>query len=215
VTHTFFTSPNGAKFDQDVHYDAEVEYLETSGNGAYIDTGIECTGDLSIDCMVYWSTDVNAHACGGIKNMGGSTYFRHHLSPCTEYGTHTLYYYQCDAGDPSIVLEYGPTGNAWRHFSLNATTGAWEYADVSGSVTPLSGSYTTGKNYGIFARISSDGSISTRPCRFAYFKLSRNGVLLRDFIPVRAGSTGYMYDRVSGTLFRNVGSGSFSVGPDK
>ena len=41
-----------------------------------------------------------------------------------------------------------------------------------------------------------------------------NGNVARDFIPVRVGSTGYMYDKVSGTLFGNSGSGSFTLGPD-
>lgn len=35
-----------------------------------------------------------------------------------------------------------------------------------------------------------------------------------DFIPVRVGQVGYMYDRVSGQLFGNAGTGAFIVGPD-
>ena len=42
-----------------------------------------------------------------------------------------------------------------------------------------------------------------------------DGVLLRDFIPVRVGQVGYMYDKVSGQLFGNAGTGDFIVGPDK
>lgn len=43
---------------------------------------------------------------------------------------------------------------------------------------------------------------------------------IRDFIPVRftnelGVSEGAMYDRVSGQLFRNQGTGAFAVGPDK
>ena len=41
-----------------------------------------------------------------------------------------------------------------------------------------------------------------------------DGVLVRDFIPVRVGQVGYMYDRVSGKLFGNAGTGAFVVGPD-
>ena len=37
---------------------------------------------------------------------------------------------------------------------------------------------------------------------------------VRDFIPVRVGQTGYLYDRVSGQLFGNLGSGDFILGPD-
>ena len=38
---------------------------------------------------------------------------------------------------------------------------------------------------------------------------------IRDFIPVRVGSTGYLYDKVSGQLFGNAGTGDFVLGPDK
>ena len=42
-----------------------------------------------------------------------------------------------------------------------------------------------------------------------------NGVMIVDAIPVRVGQTGYMYDKVSGQLFGNAGTGSFILGPDK
>lgn len=38
--------------------------------------------------------------------------------------------------------------------------------------------------------------------------------IVRDFIPVRVGTTGYMYDKVSGQLFGNAGTGSFILGAD-
>jgi len=43
----------------------------------------------------------------------------------------------------------------------------------------------------------------------------RNGKLVVDMIPVRIGTVGYMYDRVSGKLFGNSGTGEFILGPDK
>ena len=45
-------------------------------------------------------------------------------------------------------------------------------------------------------------------------ELLKNDVKLRDYIPVRIGEVGYMYDKVSGELFGNSGSGSFILGPD-
>lgn len=38
--------------------------------------------------------------------------------------------------------------------------------------------------------------------------------LVRDFVPCRIGTTGYLYDRVSQTLFGNIGTGDFVLGPD-
>lgn len=61
------------------------------------------------------------------------------------------------------------------------------------------------------------GSPDTVECShadFYYFKLLRNNVLIFDGIPVRVGTVGYMYDRVSGQLFGNDGTGAFTLGPD-
>lgn len=49
-------------------------------------------------------------------------------------------------------------------------------------------------------------------------QIGLNSVLVRDFIPVRVGSgafaVGYFYDRVSGELFGNAGTGAFVIGSD-
>jgi hypothetical protein len=44
--------------------------------------------------------------------------------------------------------------------------------------------------------------------------IKKNGKVVRDFIPVRVGQVGCMYDKVSGTLFYNQGTGAFVLGPD-
>jgi hypothetical protein len=51
-------------------------------------------------------------------------------------------------------------------------------------------------------------------------KIWVESILVRDFITVRftnelGQSEGAMYDRVSGQLFRNAGTGAFTIGPDK
>ena len=46
-------------------------------------------------------------------------------------------------------------------------------------------------------------------------KMVSNRVSIFDFVPVRKGNIGYMYDRVSGQLFGNQGTGAFIIGPDK
>ena len=50
--------------------------------------------------------------------------------------------------------------------------------------------------------------------RIAYVKIYLSDVLVMDCIPVRVGQTGYMYDKVSGNLFGNRGTGDFILGPD-
>ena len=50
--------------------------------------------------------------------------------------------------------------------------------------------------------------------------ITKDDVVIRDFQPVRftnelGESEGAMYDRVSGELFRNAGTGAFNYGNDK
>lgn len=46
------------------------------------------------------------------------------------------------------------------------------------------------------------------------FIIKENDNIIMDLIPVRVGTTGYMYDRVSGKLYGNSGSGDFTLGQD-
>ena len=50
--------------------------------------------------------------------------------------------------------------------------------------------------------------------RIYYAKFWRNGTLIGDFTPIRIGTTGYLYDRVSKQVFGNSGTGDFVLGPD-
>lgn len=50
--------------------------------------------------------------------------------------------------------------------------------------------------------------------KIIWIKIEVNGVITFDAIPVRVGQVGYMYDKVSQTLFGNAGTGSFTLGPD-
>ena len=51
--------------------------------------------------------------------------------------------------------------------------------------------------------------------RIMKFESIRNGEKVADIIAVRKDGVGYMYDRVSGQLFGNAGTGAFVIGPDK
>lgn len=46
-------------------------------------------------------------------------------------------------------------------------------------------------------------------------KVLNGDTLVRDFIPVRIGDVGYMFDKVSRRLFGNSGTGKFILGADK
>ena len=78
--------------------------------------------------------------------------------------------------------------------------------------------------FGLFCQIPSTGVIPTKTnnvygqnhfyCKFYYLQITEYSDIVVDLIPVRVGTVGYMYDRVSGQLFGNSGTGDFILGPD-
>jgi hypothetical protein len=67
----------------------------------------------------------------------------------------------------------------------------------------------------MFARNKGSGTIGNySKAKVYYCKIWNGGNLVFDAIPVRVGQVGYMYDRVSGQLFGNSGSGDFVLGND-
>jgi hypothetical protein len=63
---------------------------------------------------------------------------------------------------------------------------------------------------------SNDPDTCVNPVDIAAFKFSFSGVSFRDLAPVRVGTVGYLYDKISGRLFGSaVGSIPLVPGPDK
>lgn len=63
--------------------------------------------------------------------------------------------------------------------------------------------------------IGYDSDDNNSPWKLVHWSISEDDTLIFDLIPVRVGTTGYLYDKVSGQLFGNAGTGSFILGPDK
>ena len=70
----------------------------------------------------------------------------------------------------------------------------------------------------VFACSYDNGNVN-RLSKSRFYSFSATDVnsdeLVVDLIPVRKGTVGYIYDRVSGKLFGNSGAGEFIIGPDK
>ena len=58
-------------------------------------------------------------------------------------------------------------------------------------------------------------TINFGPKKIRRCTIKDGNTVLLDLKPVRVGTTGYMYDSVSGVLFANAGTGEFILGPDK
>ena len=68
-------------------------------------------------------------------------------------------------------------------------------------------------NICIFARTGGEGNTKIK---LYYFKIYDNGTLIRDFVPckVKADNSIGLYDRLTGVFYANMGTGTFTPGPN-
>ena len=193
-------------------YDAEVEYLKSTGT-QWIDTGFvptNTTGVL-IECTVPTDNSKDNIVVGTRQNSGNTRYWIDF-----DWSTNDTFYFG-----------FGSIGPENRYYSLRQYEGelvqvGMNYQNgrictVNGekfSNLPISGSLPT-----ITKSIYCFRANFTNPYEYSgkIFSLKITDVLalVRDYIPVRVGTVGYLYDRVSGQLFGNQGTGDFIIGPDK
>lgn len=194
-------------------YDAEVEYLESTSNGEYIDTGIVINysnysySELSVKFKLLGSTTLDTKLFGSIQGV----------ALCTRVGNWRgmLGASFTDTGVPTDAIPHNVSIVGGQDISLDGVsltkTSLWRVNDGSGPVCL----------FRIKSYLSGTGILQTFVAHREYFaSIKIDGELKFNAIPVRftneRGETeGAFYDKVSGQLFRNAGAGSFVIGPDK
>lgn len=184
-------------------YDAEVEWLSNGGT-AYIDTGIIPidTPRIVINLMMsgFADTDVFGFSSNTIPSFigdvypeGGKQYFRYYR------------YYSTESVGTSLLssAEY----DNWAEWDLGYICKC--NGITLDTLTRQSFASNTQTLYLFKGR-----TISSSLVRVGATQIYDGDTLMRDFIPVRVGQVGYMYDKVSKQLFANVGSGAFVFGND-
>lgn len=185
---------------QKLPYDAEIEYLESTGT-QYIEFGndlMEVT-EYKINLTVipiYIGETYFSNAYGGIMGQDGRPQIGWYKNGWT-------------IGNAGSQVPYIPVvGNKYNiEFSKNLDGSYW----VDGVDTGL-------RRLGTIKKIifTIEKNISRSKCKLFGLKiLNSNDVVVYDFIPVRIGTTGYLYDKVSSQLFGNTGTGEFILGADK
>lgn len=197
-------------------YDAEVEYLESTGT-QYIDADyiptIDSKMELDIMCLSQNSSYTGVAFCGnyfnsahvfGLGRNSGNGLIGYFGNKSNVNLTRTFYVnvrYKTSINKDTLSCT-----NVETQASTSTTMGVTSFGTSSRSLYLLNGNTMTGD-----LRIHANWKLFG--C-----KLFSQSSLVRDFIPVRVGSgaeaVGYMYDRVSGELFGNAGTGAFVIGPD-
>lgn len=189
-------------------YDAEVEYLEATGT-QYIDTQISELYPMSVDIKVC----VKAFASSqDVFYIFGGTYYNNAL-------TGTQFRIRGYKNSREITVNHA-SNNFSFPISLDAiydirNDGNDWYVnnELYTTLSPTTSNQSSVHMLLFALYISPNVYLSPATVRIYSAKVSNKDNHV-DLIPVRVGTTGYMYDKVSGTLFGNNGTGDFVLGPD-
>jgi len=197
-----------------VHYDAWIEYIQNPSQ-AYIDTGfyyqtghnvsyiLDYTVVGSVSGQSYFGSRNSASSSG--NGWSGIPYVGNVYVGTTSFGTFNA------ATNTRYTLDVS-ISNSGATCSFIQKSGGSTVASNSASITTLA---TMNNSIVLFAdQYNSGVSQYCTGIRVHSFKIIDNGTTVRDYIPVRVGQVGYLYDKVSKKLFGNAGSGSFTIGSD-
>lgn len=191
-------------------YDSEIEYLETSVDGGqYINTGI-----IPDNSVFRAEAEIKVKTSGqdaGIFEIYGNGRFYlidldgSNLRACNFSGTWTFNkVVQNSFSYNTFFKVISEIGNNKVSLTVNNTTNTVNYAEGYSGTSPLL----------LFSRTQAT-TYTAKGVSVSYLKLYKDEELILDLIPVRVGQVGYMYDKVSGRLLGNVGTGTFILGNDK
>ena len=183
-------------------YDAEVEWILSTGN-EYIDTGIKPSADIRLTVDGNFINSSGANHVFGCMNTSGSV-TRFHIGINNS---------QFQAG---VGTTYGRVGSLVsdtnRH--LFQIVGTISYGYVDDKYYKGNSTYPN-LNMFLFARNTNGSADNQHPFKMYsshVYKYSTQEKLV-DYIPVRKNGVGYLYDKISGTLF-GTPTGAFIYGND-
>jgi len=200
-------------------YNAEVEYLESTGT-QWIDTGISMDIYPSIGFRIglnpLVSVNKNPATDGfcGFSNYG-SRWFGVNFMSLNSRGLQIGLGNTAYNSSNMAIKDYEVLVSSELGVLLDGMDTGYTYSHGIGG--------RKGTTFYVFAICARDSSninhISPRQCRIYSLTIYNGEDVLQDFIPVRfmneqGISEGAMYDRISGELFRNQGTGAFIIGPD-
>ena len=201
-------------------YDAEVEYLESTGT-QWIDTGVFLSGSSKIGMSailpdLYENLALFGASNGAAYNNGEVSLF---ISGPTLPKKLTAVYPTSNSSSTIVSISNRPkyTPNVLSEMSFDGTG-----FSIQGIKYPSTwySAYQAERTCALFAvnRSGGNGQYCSK-IKVSMFSIDKGGVLVRDMISVRftneqGVSEGAMYDRVSGQLFRNSGTGVFGFGTD-
>lgn len=185
-------------------YDAEIEYIESSTGTEVIDTGIVPNESTKVQ---FRFTNIEATGTVIIGYIYDSDKNDWRL-----FNKYNRAYFDAYGGSDSFGKRING-GSIIPNTIYNLEMGNYYIKDLETGENIISGDVYTGTGTNTIYINGNNGHSSKN--RWYYIKIYDGTTLVRDFIPVRVVQVGYMYDKVSGQLFSNAGTGDFILGNDK
>lgn len=184
-------------------YDAEVEYLKGDGH-AFINTGIMLNSNDVLSGRMYKENNISSSSLFGACGISytASSIFAY----STQYNTPYLRFNHATSVRQTRLPA---TGEFIFYESKDEIRVERIDGTIFGRTTLKVTSYYEISRECMLFKANGDGA-ALQGLRVMWFKIKDK----IDMIPVRVGNTGYMYDKVSGKLFGNDGTGEFILGPD-
>ena len=193
-------------------YDAEVEYLESTGT-QYIDTGFKADRSTVVKCALsVVRRATNGYVVWGAAKGDGSSGLYDAVALAEKYNNQsTLFLLDTYNNNNAQSISYGQDllvecVLSDGSITINGTTTSHKYYVLN---------KTADYPIWVFGENLAGNLFRPSQIKLRFLQIMSNGVLVRDFIPVRRGNVGYLYDSVTGELFGNAGTGAFVIGPDK
>lgn len=202
----------GAWSGKPLPYDAEVEYLESTGT-QWVDTGLvwdagewECRAVITALSSVVENYIISQYASG--QGVVYAFAYMHNMEVRLAYKSNNVAHLGVSSAFFGKTYEW-----CANYANGQQTLSIGDLATLRASTMWVSGATQEGMRI-IVGGMRNYGGQATG-IRFGRIRIEHEMVLARYLIPVRIGAVGYFYDRVSGQLFGNDGTGAFIIGPDK
>lgn len=189
-------------------YDAKIEYLESTGT-QWIDTGVIVSTPYSINGKFLAAGEQlpnNAYIFFG----AGIDYRSSNIECYTGIKLNQLSVLHGSVKEFSFLYNTVPFTVHYKNKDFTVTNGEDTYQYLF-----INAPFTTPYTMAVLASHRNRILFNRNHSRCYWFEIKDdNDITLVDLIPVRIGTTGYMYDKVSKQLFGNSGTGEFILGPD-
>ena len=189
-------------------YDAEIEYLESTGT-QWIDVPVDVSAGqyFEVSGEAIFKYDGNTRGMVFASNVArqfeGNFY--------SYNATNNRIIYASIIG--SVATNGGWIGQAGQTNTFKVSTlGVTRNEEFLENVRPITTGFSTLRLMAGYAGVSEFSNSYNFPVQ--HIKVVVGNRVVFDAIPVRVGTVGYLYDRVSGQLFGNQGTGAFVLGPD-